>query len=493
MEVLYSSTRNGEKKMTASQAILQGLSEDGGLFVPDHIPALPLTMRELAEQSYQETAYEVMKLFLTDFTEEELKNCIARAYDSKFDTEEIAPLVEAEGAYYLELFHGATIAFKDMALSILPHLMITAAKKNHADREIVILTATSGDTGKAALAGFADVKGTKIIVFYPKNGVSPIQEKQMVTQKGDNTFVVGIHGNFDDAQTGVKKLFADPDFREELAKQGVFLSSANSINWGRVLPQIVYYVSAYCDLMKEGALEKGDKLNVCVPTGNFGDILAAWYAKQMGVPLGKLICASNSNNVLTDFIRTGVYDRNRPFHNTISPSMDILISSNLERLLHAFSNGDCAQVKGYMEQLSETGRYQVAKEIMWKLERDFAAYFCDDAQTKKTIGKVWKEKNYLIDPHTAVAVDALAQYRAETGDAAPALVVSTASPFKFCPAVLEALGANAVTGLESIAALSRLTGIDAPKPLAELAGKQPRFDRCVEKDHMVDAVREMLK
>ena len=333
MEVLYNSTRSAGAPVKASVAILKGLSDDGGLFVPDHIPALDKSLEQLSKMTYQEVAYEVMKLFLTDFTEEELKNCINKAYDEKFDTDVIAPLVEAKGAYYLELFHGATIAFKDMALSILPHLLITSAKKNQIQNEIVILTATSGDTGKAALAGFAEVEGTRIIVFYPKNGVSPIQEKQMVTQKGDNTFVVGIHGNFDDAQTGVKKIFSDKELAKEMAAKGFQFSSANSINIGRLVPQIVYYVYSYVQLLAEGKIGDGEAINVVVPTGNFGNILAAFYAKNMGLPIAKLICASNDNKVLYDFFSTGTYDRNREFMLTTSPSMDILISSNLERLI----------------------------------------------------------------------------------------------------------------------------------------------------------------
>ena len=340
--MLYNSTRTAGKQVKASEAILRGLSEDGGLFVPESIPALDKSLKELSQMSYQQVAYEVMKLYLTDFTEEELKNCIEKAYDEKFDTEEIAPLVHAEDAYYLELFHGATIAFKDMALSILPHLLTTSAKKNHVTNEIVILTATSGDTGKAALAGFADVEGTRIVVFYPKNGVSPIQEKQMVTQKGKNTFVVAIHGNFDDAQTGVKKIFNDRDLEKKLNESGFQLSSANSINIGRLLPQVAYYVYAYVKLLAEEQIEDGELVNMVVPTGNFGNILAAYYAKKMGVPIGKLICASNENKVLYDFFRTGTYDKNREFVLTTSPSMDILISSNLERLIYHIA-GDNAE------------------------------------------------------------------------------------------------------------------------------------------------------
>jgi threonine synthase len=376
---------------------------------------------------------------------------------------------------------------------MLPHLLTSALRKEGEKKTACILVATSGDTGKGALEGFRDVEGTKILVFYPKNGVSAIQELQMNTQEGNNVGVCSVVGNFDDVQTGVKRIFSDQAVKEELAGKGAFLSSANSINWGRVLPQIVYYVSAYCDLMAEGTLEKGDKLNVCVPTGNFGDILAAYYAKQMGVPLGRLICASNQNNVLTDFIKTGVYDRNRPFYQTISPSMDILISSNLERLLHAYTCGDAAQVKGYMEQLNEIGRYEVSEEVKRKMARDFAAAYCDDKGAKETIGKVWKEKQYLIDPHTAVAMNVLEQYRAETGDTTPTLVVSTASPFKFCPPVMEGLGVTApAQGLAGIDQLSQLTGVTAPAPLANLAGKAIRFQQTVEKENMVDKVREML-
>ena len=356
MEVLYKSTRSHTTPVTASQAILKGLAEDGGLFVPDHIPTLEVSMKELSGMTYQEVAYEVMKLYLTDFTEEELKGCINKAYDKKFDTDVIAPLAYADGAYYLELFHGATIAFKDMALSILPHLMTCSAKKNQVKNEIVILTATSGDTGKAALAGFADVEGTKIIVFYPKNGVSPVQEKQMVTQKGKNTHVVGIHGNFDDAQTGVKKLFGDTELAKEMDAKGYQFSSANSINIGRLVPQIVYYVYAYATLYGQGKLTDGQKMNVVVPTGNFGNILAAYYAKNMGVPIDKLICASNDNKVLFDFFQTGTYDRNREFILTSSPSMDILISSNLERLIYKISGEDAEKNAALMESLSKTGK-----------------------------------------------------------------------------------------------------------------------------------------
>ena len=492
MELVYASTKDAQERVTASQAILRGLANDGGLFVPTQIPALDVPMEELGKMSYQETAYEVMKRFLTDFTEEELKHCINSAYDSKFDTEEIAPLVEADGAYYLELFHGSTIAFKDMALSILPYLLTTAAKKNHVKNEIVILTATSGDTGKAALAGFSDVPGTKIIVFYPKNGVSPIQEKQMVTQKGDNTFVVGIHGNFDQAQTGVKKMFSDAALAKEMDAAGYQFSSANSINIGRLVPQIVYYVYAYAKLYANGVIAKDEPVNVVVPTGNFGNILAAFYAKNMGIPIAKLICASNENKVLYDFFSTGTYDKNREFMLTSSPSMDILISSNLERLLYLLSGSDEA-VRGYMRQLSETGRYAVTPELHAKIQESFACGCCDEASTAETIGRVFKERSYLIDTHTAVAWNVLEQFRRESGSRSRSVVVSTASAFKFCASVLTALGVEKqAEGTQILRQLSETTGWPVPKPLAALDGKKIRFTKAVQKTEMADAVMELL-
>ncbi len=493
----YVSTRDRLSKTTVAGAIAYGLAPDGGLYTPEAIPSLAgNALNTLKDMTYQQRAVYLMNMYLDGFSASELSGFAAKAYGSgRFDDPRVAPIRKVDDATYtLELWHGPTCAFKDMALQMLPHLLTASLRKAGENKMVCILVATSGDTGKGALEGFKDVPGTRILVFYPKDGVSAIQELQMNTQEGVNVGVCSVVGNFDDAQTGVKRIFSDADLKAELAGRGVFLSSANSINWGRVLPQIVYYVSAYCDMMKEGAIEKGDRLNVCVPTGNFGDILAAWYAKQMGVPLGRLICASNSNNVLTDFIETGVYDRNRPFYNTISPSMDILISSNLERLLHAYTHGDASQVKGWMDALAETGRYEVSAPVKRALDRDFAAAWCDDAAAKAAIGKMWREKQYLIDPHTAVAVNALEQYRAKTGDDAPALVVSTASPFKFCPAVMEAIGVSEpAQGLDSIRQLSDLTGLAAPEPLAELAGKRVRFDRTTEKENMVDAVREMLR
>lgn len=493
MDVLYSSTRDGREKITASQAILKGLSKDGGLFVPDHIPALSCTMRELADKTYQETAYEVMKLFLTDFTEEELKTCIARAYDAKFDTEVIAPLVEAEGAYYLELFHGATIAFKDMALSILPHLMITSAKKNHVENEIVILTATSGDTGKAALAGFAGVAGTKIIVFYPKNGVSPIQEKQMVTQKGDNTFVVGIHGNFDDAQTGVKKLFNDRELAEEMAAHGLQFSSANSINIGRLVPQVVYYVYAYAQLLKEEKIKDGEKINVVVPTGNFGNILAAFYAKNMGVPIHKLICASNENKVLYDFFQTGDYDRNREFKLTSSPSMDILISSNLERLIYRIAGSDPEKNAQMMKSLSEQGSYQITPEMREQLA-DFYGNFADETETAERIKAMYENTGYVLDTHTAVASAVYQKYAADTKDGTKTVIASTASPFKFTRSVMNAIDPkyDAMGDFELVDELSRIGNVAVPKAIEEIRTAPVLHDHVCDKTEMKAAVKQFL-
>ena len=493
MEVLYSSTRNSEPKFTASQAILKGLADDGGLFVPDHIPALSCSMREMAGKSYQEVAYEVMKLFFTDFTEEELKNCIERAYDSKFDTEEIAPLVEAEGTYYLELFHGATIAFKDMALSILPHLMITSAKKNQVQNEIVILTATSGDTGKAALAGFAGVEGTKIIVFYPKNGVSPIQERQMVTQKGDNTFVVGIRGNFDDAQTGVKALFNDKELAQEMAAAGLQFSSANSINIGRLVPQVVYYVYAYAKLFQEERIAEGEKINVVVPTGNFGNILAAFYARQMGVPIGKLICASNENKVLYDFFATGTYDRNREFVLTTSPSMDILISSNLERLIYRIAGEDAQKNAALMESLARTGVYEITEQMREQLA-DFYGNYADEAETAGRIRQMFENTGYVLDTHTAVASAVYQKYREASKDETVTVIASTASPFKFTRSVMNAIDGkyDAMSDFELVDELARIGRLDVPNAIAEIRTAPVVHDNICDKTEMKAVVKHFL-
>ena len=493
MEVLYSSTRNAENKVTASQAILKGLSEDGGLFVPDHIPELECPIHELAGKSYQDIAYEVMKLFLTDFTEDELKGCISRAYDSKFDTDVIAPITQAEGTYYLELFHGATIAFKDMALSILPHLMITAARKNHVENEIVILTATSGDTGKAALAGFAGVEGTKIIVFYPKNGVSPIQEKQMVTQKEDNTFVVGVHGNFDDTQTGVKTLFNDRELEQEMAAAGMQFSSANSINIGRLVPQVVYYVYVYAKLLEEGKIADGEKINVVVPTGNFGNILAAFYAKNMGIPIGKLICASNENKVLYDFFVTGKYDRNREFVLTSSPSMDILISSNLERLIYRIAGNDTAKNAELMAALTKTGCYEISEQMRAQLA-DFYGGYADEEETAGRIRDMYENTGYVLDPHTAVASAVYQKYVTDTKDETKTVIVATASPFKFTRNVMNAIDDkyDDMSDFELADELSKIGNIDVPRAIEEIRTAPVIHDNVCDKTEMKAAVKRFL-
>ena len=491
----YISTRDAGTRFTASQAITQGLAADGGLLTPCYIPKLPgKALEELKDMSYQHRAVYIMKQFLEEFTVKELTDFAAAAYGpAKFDTPAVAPVRTVdENTHCLELWHGPTCAFKDMALQMLPHLLTASLTKTEEFKTVCILVATSGDTGKGALEGFRDVPKTRILVFYPKDGVSQVQELQMVTQEGNNVGVASVVGNFDDAQTGVKRLFSDEGLRQTLADKGFFFSSANSINWGRVLPQIVYYVSAYCDLVRDGKVELGQTINVCVPTGNFGNILAAYYAREMGVPIGRLICASNSNNVLTDFIRTGVYDRNRTFYNTMSPSMDILISSNLERMLLALTQ-DVDEVKGYMEQLNATGRYEVREKVREKLQKRFWGYCCDDTETQRVIGEMYRTHDYLIDPPTAVAFSALEQYRKETGDQTPCVVASTASPFKFCGSVLGALGVTQVApGLDALDQLSEKTGLPAPAPLAGLRDKKVRFTTTVEKDHMVDAVLSML-
>ena len=494
MGLTYQSTRGGEKEVTASMAILQGLAKDGGLFMPSGIPELDVPLEKLASMTYQETAYEVMKLFLTDYTEKELKDCIARAYDSKFDTEEIAPLAKADGAYYLELFHGSTIAFKDMALSILPHLMTVSAKKNHAENTIVILTATSGDTGKAAMAGFADVEGTRIIVFYPKDGVSRVQELQMLTQKGANTSVVGISGNFDDAQSGVKKIFGDKEFAKELAGRGYQLSSANSINIGRLVPQVVYYVYAYAKLLENGEIENGEKINVTVPTGNFGNILAAYFAKQMGVPIDKLICASNDNKVLYDFFKTGVYDKNRPFILTSSPSMDILISSNLERLIYLSTGCDAEETKKRMEELSKDGKYSVTDEMRARMA-DFVGGYADQAANAAEIKRLYDETGYMIDTHTGVASCVYHNYVKETGDTKKTVIASTASPYKFSRSVMEAIfGSEEGKGeFELIDEMEKASGVKIPQAIEEIRKAEIRHNRQCKPEEMEKTVSEILQ
>ena len=494
MQVLYKSTRGTGDKITASQAILKGLSDDGGLFVPDSIPELDVDLETLSKMNYQEIAYEVMSRFLTDFTEEELKACIEKAYDSKFDTEEIVPLVKKGNAYIMELFHGPTIAFKDMALSILPHLLTTAARKNQVKNDIVILTATSGDTGKAAMAGFADVPGTKIIVFYPKNGVSPVQEKQMVTQKGENTYVVGITGNFDDAQTGVKKMFNDKELAKELDQAGYQFSSANSINIGRLVPQVAYYVYAYVKLMERGEIQKGQEINAVVPTGNFGNILAAYYAKQMGVPYGKFICASNENKVLYDFFRTGCYDRNRDFILTSSPSMDILISSNLERLIYKVAGEDSKKNRELMEELAKTGTYHITPEMEEGL-KEFYGNYASEEETARTIRKFYEENQYVLDTHTAVAAEVYEKYLTETGDGRPAVIASTASPYKFTRSVLTAIDPK-YTDMDDFALaeeLEKISGVKIPKAIEEIRTAPVRHNTVAEAADMPQVVKKILK
>lgn len=469
MELLYRSTRNHSEAVTASQAVLQGLAPDGGLFVPDRIPKLETALDELKEMNYQETAYAVMKEFLTDYTEEELKSCIGRAYDEKFEDPAVVPLAKVAGVYHMELFHGPTIAFKDMALSILPHLMTAAAKKNHVQKEIVILTATSGDTGKAALAGFADVPGTRIIVFYPKGGVSMVQELQMVTQQGSNTAVVALHGNFDQAQTGVKKLFADKALADKLSTAGMQFSSANSINIGRLVPQIVYYVYAYGRLLENEEIRTGEAVNVVVPTGNFGNILAAYYAKQMGIPIAKLICASNENKVLYDFFCSGTYDRNREFFLTSSPSMDILVSSNLERLIYLATGMDAARTAEFMVQLEEKGTYTLTEE-MQKFLDDFVSGFATQEETIKSIRSIYDKTGYVMDPHTAVARSVCEYYRRTEEDQRKILLASTASPYKFPGIVMQALGAaeDGCDEFELIRKLEEFSRMPAPEAVSGL-------------------------
>ncbi|MFG6382973.1 MAG: threonine synthase [Lachnospiraceae bacterium] len=492
--MLYVSTRNANEKVSASQGILKGLAENGGLFVPEQIPSLNISIEELANMTYQETAYEVMKLFLTDFTEEELKTCIRNAYDEKFDTEEIVPLKKAQDAYYLELFHGATIAFKDMALSILPHLLITSARKNKVKNDIVILTATSGDTGKAALAGFAGVEGTKIIVFYPKDGVSPIQEKQMVTQKGDNTFVVGINGNFDQAQTGVKQMFSDKDLAKEMEIAGYQFSSANSINIGRLVPQIVYYVYAYAKMVKTGEIKTGENINIAVPTGNFGNILAAFYAKNMGLPIGKLICASNENKVLYDFFSTGTYDKNREFILTSSPSMDILISSNLERLIYHIAGNNAKKNELLMETLQKEGKYEITSEMKEQLT-DFYGNYAKEQESAATIKEIYQETGYIIDTHTAVAATVYKKYKKDTQDTAKTIIASTASPYKFTRSVMTAIDEKYKSrpDFELIDELEILSGVNIPQAIEEIRMAEICHKTVCEVEEMQSVVKQFLK
>ena len=490
----YNSTRSTGQHISASEAIAMGLAPDGGLFVPNTLPPLDeKALQELLPLSYGERAKRILRIYLPEYSPQELDRLVADSYGTNFDTAAVAPLRFTDGLTgYLELWHGPTSAFKDMALQMLPHLLTASLRKCGEERGVCILVATSGDTGKAALEGFADVPGTRILVFYPRDGVSDVQKLQMVTQTGNNVGVCAVEGNFDDAQTGVKRIFGDRELAERLSEKGWFLSSANSINWGRLLPQIVYYFSAYCDFVNSGRIKCGEPVNFCVPTGNFGNILAGWMAKEMGLPVTRFVCASNANNVLTDFIETGVYDRRRPFHLTSSPSMDILVSSNLERLLY-FLSKDSERVAGWMKQLSEEGRYDVGQELKTLIRRDFEAGYCDDAGTAEEIARVWREYGHLIDTHTAVASRVLGDYRVRTGDRTPAIVVSTASPYKFCDSVLRALGEQTdAPGTELIGRLERVTGTTAPAPLSGLAGKKVRFDACVAPAEQKKVVEEFL-
>ena len=492
MTLVYQSTRDANNTVTASQAILQGLATDGGLFTPISYPQLELDFTKLKDASYQEVAKLILSTFLDDFTDQELDDCINNAYDSKFDTPEIVPLVKLNGQYNLELFHGATIAFKDMALSILPHLMTTAAKKHGLENKIVILTATSGDTGKAAMAGFADVPGTEIIVFYPKNGVSKVQELQMTTQTGNNTHVVAIEGNFDDAQTNVKRMFNDATLRERLAAHKLQFSSANSMNIGRLVPQIVYYVYAYAQLVKTGQIVAGDKINFTVPTGNFGNILAAYYAKQIGLPVGKLICASNENNVLTDFFKTHVYDKKRSFKVTSSPSMDILVSSNLERLIFHLLGNSAEKTADLMKSLNQHGQYELTDFDPAILEL-FAAEYATEAETAAEIKRVYEASNYIEDPHTAVASAVYQKYRTATGDKTTTVVASTASPYKFPVVAVEAVtGQTGLSDFEALVKLHEILGVAVPSAVTNLETAQVRHKTTVAADQMQAAVESYL-
>jgi len=492
--MVYYSTRGGDGPVTASEAVLKGLAADGGLFVPSWIPSFESSVEEMSRMNYRELAYEVMKLYLTDYTEDELKACIDGAYDEKFDTEEIIPLAKVGKEYFLELFHGSTIAFKDMALSILPHLMVTAAKKQGLDKEIVILTATSGDTGKAAMAGFADVPGTEIIVFYPKDGVSPVQERQMVTQEGDNTCVIAVKGNFDDAQTGVKKLFTDPALAKKLADNGYCFSSANSINIGRLTPQVVYYVWAYCRLLADGVVKKGEAINVVVPTGNFGNILAAYYAKGLGLPINKLICASNENKVLYDFFASGTYDRKREFILTTSPSMDILISSNLERLIHKIAGDDAKKNAELMSALNKEGSYTITDEMKAKLS-DFVGGYASESACAAAIHDIFAAEKYCIDTHTAVAAAVYNNYRKESGDKTVAVIASTASPYKFTGSVLAALEPKDRSGIgdfELVDELNRITSVKIPATIGAVRNAPIRHTTVCEISEMQAEVEKYL-
>lgn len=489
----YQSTRGSSNTKTAAQAVIQGIAEDRGLYVPAQIPAFPGRIEDMVGKPYKEVAFKIIKAFFDDYTEEEMQHCVDGAYDSKFEADDVVPVVEAGGAHFLELYHGRTAAFKDMALSILPYLLTTAMKKENEDKKICILTATSGDTGKAALEGFADVPGTEIIVFFPNQGVSEVQERQMITQEGDNTHVFAIQGNFDDAQTGVKKIFNDSDFAEKLAGMGCKLSSANSINIGRLVPQVAYYVYGYAKLIERGVIKAGDKVNIVVPTGNFGNILAAYYAGQMGIPVNKFICASNKNRVLTDFFENGEYDINRDFYLTNSPSMDILISSNLERLLYHLSGNDGDEIKSLMAALENEKHYKVSDKIREGM-KDFCGGSATVEETNEAIGKMYDEHGYLMDTHTAVAYKVYKDYVEKTGDETPTLIASTASAYKFAESVAQAIGlAKEDNGFEYVKAVEAATGVKVPSGLKELDKKEIRHRGVIEIPDMISAVESSVK
>ena len=484
----FKSTRGNSIELTGAQAIIKGLSDDKGLYVPTELPKLPFAVEDMIGKSYQEIAFKVIGAFFDDYTEEEMQACIDGAYDAKFEAEDIAPIVEAGGAYFLELYHGKTAAFKDMALSILPYLLTTALKKEKEDKKICILTATSGDTGKAALEGFADVPGTEIIVFFPNQGVSQVQERQMVTQEGANTHVYAINGNFDDAQTGVKKIFNDDAFAAKLAAAGVKLSSANSINIGRLVPQVAYYVYSYIKLVERGVIANGEPMNIVVPTGNFGNILAGYYAKQMGIPVNKFICASNENKVLTDFINTGVYDINRDFYLTNTPSMDILISSNLERLLYHLSGSNGEEIKALMQQLDTDKHYEVSDAIKSGLQ-EFYGGCASIEETNEAVAKLYNEDNYLMDTHTAVAYKVYEDYKAATGDNTPTVIASTASAYKFAESVAKSIGmGEEENGFKYVESLAAKTSVHIPKGLKDLESKEIRHTGVINVDQMMATV-----
>ncbi len=494
----FNSTRNNNLRVTSAQAIKQGLSEEGGLFVPEFFPEVSMDeINSLKDRKYVDIAKFVLSKYLTDFTEDELNKCINSAYTSeKFGSDDIAPLYELDkNTFFIELWHGPTCAFKDMALQILPHLLTVSAKKTGEDKLITILVATSGDTGKAALEGFKDVDGTKIIVFYPKDGVSDIQKLQMISQEGDNVYVSGVDGNFDDAQNGVKKIFTDNEFKNELFENGVVFSSANSINFGRLVPQVVYYFSSYIQLLRKGVVKLGEEINVVVPTGNFGNILAAYYAKRMGLPIDKLICASNKNNVLTDFINSGVYDKNREFNLTSSPSMDILISSNLERLIYELSDKDDKLIADYMRKLVEEGVYTVSEKIAENVKNNFYGGYCDDSETSETIKQTLEKYGYLIDTHTAVAKNVYDEYVRNTNDRKVTVIASTASPYKFLNSVITSIDNGYDINKDDFTKLTDLsekTNTSIPKALSELKGKDVRFNSVCDKNSMKNTVKENL-